>query len=69
MKQKASRLLQLNANKKLIQQQLTKETGNVILLKDLSNIASAARCGHSRNNLDVAVATLLEKYGTFAYDV
>lgn len=28
----------MKANKKLIQQQLTKETGKIILLKDLTNI-------------------------------
>ena len=41
----------------------TKETGKVVLLKDICNIATAARQGRPRNNLDVAVQTLMDKYG------
>lgn len=48
----------MKANKKLIQQQLCQETGRVILLKDLSNIATAKAKDKSRNDLDVTV-----KYG------
>ena len=44
-KDKAVTLLEMKANKKLIQQQLRMHvaisTGNIILLKDLSNIATA----------------------------
>ena len=47
----------------MVQQQLCQETGNVILLKDLSNIALAAKKGKSRNDLDVTVQVLMEKYG------
>ena len=36
MKDKAAKLLQMNANKNKIQEQLSEETGKVILLKDLS---------------------------------
>ena len=65
IKEKASHLLKMNANKKLIQQQLVNETGNIILLKDLSNIATAIKHGRTRNNLDSAVKTLMEKYGNY----
>ena len=41
----------------MIQMQLSQETGNVILLKDLTNIASAAKQGKSRNSVDTAVCT------------
>lgn len=63
MKEKAATLLKMKANKKMVQQQLCQETGNIILLKDLSNIALAAKKGESRNDLDVTVQVLMEKYG------
>ncbi len=62
-KEKASHLLRMRANKKLVQQQLVEQTGNVILLKDLTNIAIALKRGKSRNDLDVAVKSLMERYG------
>ena len=45
----------MNVNK-LLQQELV-ETGNVILLKDLTNISSASKRGKSRNDLDITVDT------------
>ena len=65
-KAKAARLLEMKANKKLVQQQLCQETGNIVLLKDLSNIATANKQRKSRNNLDVTVTTLMDKYGMFS---
>lgn len=53
----------MNVNKKLLQQELVKDTGNVILLKDLTNIESASKRGRSRNDLDVTVDTLTKRYG------
>lgn len=53
----------MNANKKLIQQKMAKESGNVILLKDLSNIHTATLQGKSRNDLDETITSLVEKYG------
>ena len=47
----------------MVQQQLCQETGNILLLKDLSNIALAAKKGESRNDLDATVQVLMEKYG------
>lgn len=47
----------------MVQQQLCQETGNVVLLKDLSNIALTAKKGKSRNDLDATVQVLMEKYG------
>ena len=54
-KQKAVALLRMKANKKLVQQEISKETGKVILLKDICNIITAANQGRSRNNLDITV--------------
>lgn len=53
----------MNVNKKLLQQELVQDTGNVILLKDLTNIASAAKRGKSRNDIDVTIDTLMKRYG------
>lgn len=53
----------MNANKKMIQTQLSQEMGKVILLKDLTNIATAAKQGNSRNSVDAVIHNLMEKYG------
>lgn len=60
---KAQKLLGLSANKKLIQRQLSSETGKVILLKDLANVVTSAKQGSSRNSISSIVDTLSEKYG------
>ena len=39
--------------------------GNVILLKDLTNIRTATLHGNSRNDLDKTINSLKEKYGKF----
>ncbi len=62
-KAKASNLLQMNANKKMVQMQLSNETGKVILLKDLANVVTSAKRGSSRNSVDTVVDTLSTKYG------
>ena len=66
-KEKAQSLLQLKANKKLVQQALCEETGNVILLKDLSNVVNK-RSETSRNDLDIVVDLLMNKYGELVAD-
>lgn len=53
----------MNANKKMVQSQLSCETGKVILLKDLSNLATLAKKGVSRNNIENVVTTLRDEYG------
>ena len=62
-KERAVTLLHMKANKKLIQEEMSKETGKAVLLKDISNIAAAAKHGKSRNDLDITVQTLKDKYG------
>ena len=62
----AAQLLQMNVNKKLLQQELVQDTGNVMLLKYSTNITSATKCGKSRNDLDVTVDTLMKHYGKCA---
>ena len=63
MKEKAASLLSMKANKKLVQDALTQETGNVITLKDLSNIAASNKKSATANYLDAVVKLLVEKYG------
>ena len=65
LKEKAVALLRMKANKKLEQREISKETGKVILLKDICNIITAANQGRSRNNLDITVQTLKDKYGMY----
>jgi len=42
VKEKAAGLLLVDANK-LVQQQLVQDTGKIVLLKDLSNLAASAK--------------------------
>lgn len=55
----------IKANKKIVQQQLSLETGCVILLKDISNIITAEKQGKIKNDLDATVKTLMDKYGGY----
>lgn len=54
-------MLKLKANKKLVQQLLSQETGQVILLKDLSNLVNE-REKTSGNDLNAVVDLLMKKY-------
>ena len=56
----------MNANK-MIQSQLSQETGKVILLKDLTNIATEVKQGSSRNSVDAVVHNLMGKYGMYVH--
>lgn len=62
-REKATSLLQMDANKKLVQQQISQESGKIVLLKDLANIAANSKKGKSKNDLDTCVSQLLDKYG------
>lgn len=64
VKEKATTLLRMKANKKLVQEEISKESGKVVLLKDICNIATAAKKGKPRNDLDLNVQTLKDRYGT-----
>ena len=60
-KDKATQLLSLKANKKIVQQKLSQETGQVVLLKDLTNVSTMMRKEKSRNDIDKVVQTLMER--------
>lgn len=64
-KEKATSLLRMRANKKMVQQELCSDTGNIVLLKDLSNLTSAAKNVTSKNDLDNVVKLLKDTYGKF----
>ena len=57
----------MDANKKLVQQQITQDTGKIVLLKDLSNLAASAKNSSTKNDLNHCVKTLMEKYGEYMY--
>ena len=62
-KKQAEQLLKLKANRKLIQQELSKQSNKIVLFKDLSNIHQRMKERESRNDVDFLVNTLQEKYG------
>ena len=62
-KEKAAKLLEIKANKKMVQQQLTSETGKIVLLKDLSNITTCANKGKTSNDITQCVSILTDTYG------
>ena len=53
----------MKVNKKMLQQELCQETGGIVLLKDVTNIATAMKKGRLRNDLDATVSMLTSKYG------
>ncbi|XP_047146768.1 uncharacterized protein LOC124819321 [Hydra vulgaris] len=59
---KAETLLGLKANKKLLQRELLNETGKMLTLRDLSNIAASAHNSDTQNDLTAFITTLKEKY-------
>lgn len=59
-KQKVQMLMKLKVNKKLLQADMVQKTGNVVLLKDLSNIYTSSR--NSDLGFDQIVKILTEKF-------
>ena len=53
----------MKVNKKMLQQELCQEMGEIVLLKDITNIATDMKKGRSRNALDATVSMLTSKYG------
>lgn len=66
LKKEAVSLLDMNANKKVVQQKMATKSGNIVLLKDLSNIRTAALTSNSRNDLDGTIKSLMDKYGNYS---
>ena len=63
-RQYAEEMLSLGANNKKLQQQLVKQTGKSVLLRDLSNIASSSkkRRHDTQNDLGKCVEVLRQRY-------
>ncbi len=55
--------MDMRANKKMIQQEISEESGNIVLLRDLSNIAATSKRERTRNDIDASVRMLMGKYG------
>ena len=62
-KDKAIKWLEMKANKKMVQQQLTRETGKIVLLKDLNNILTCANKDKTSNDISRCVSILTDTYG------
>ena len=63
MKAIAEDLIQLKVNKKLLQQKLSAESGKIVTLKDISNIATQMNAGEKCNDLENTINTLQKQYG------
>ena len=59
----AKYLLEMKANKKMVKNDLVESTGKSIVLKDLSNLMTKARCNNTRNDLEATVKKLTDKFG------
>ena len=64
----ARSLLSLKANKKMVLDKMSQESGKVVLLKDLSNLMRR-KSTDVRNDLGQMVKLLTEKYGEGSYNV
>ena len=53
----------MKVNKKILQQKLSAESGQVVTLRDLTNISVKMKQAISRNNLQYAVQMLETEYG------
>ncbi|KAH9360364.1 hypothetical protein HPB48_022559 [Haemaphysalis longicornis] len=62
LKAKARHLLKLRANKMLVREQIQRESGHAVSLKDLSNISAEGKRAEPRNNLPEVVRILQEKH-------
>ena len=58
----------MKADKKMIQQEISQETGNVVLLRDLSNISQSQKKGKTRNDIDASVKMLMDKINMVSYN-
>jgi len=61
-KEIAKKMLSMKANKKLVQNHLMKDTGKVVLLKDLHNIAATLK-HPQRNNLTELISQMKNSPG------
>lgn len=62
VKNNAKKLLGLKANKHLVRQELEEKTGQIITLKDLSNLRYRDKLKY-KNCIETAVTAIKEKFG------
>jgi hypothetical protein len=59
----AKSMIAMKANKKMVQNHLMKDTGKVVLLKDLHNIAAKAKQQPGRNSLTELISQMKKSPG------
>lgn len=64
-KESAKKMLELQCNKKLLQQKLSQDTGKVITLRDLTNLTRKFN-KDSERSLYETVKTIKDKYSKFS---
>ena len=62
MKNIADGLVKIRVNKKLFQEKLPVEIGNIVTLKDISNIAARIKSGEKQTDLESTINTLQNNY-------
>ena len=62
MKNIADGLVKIRVNKKLLQEKLPVEIGNIVTLKDISNIAARIKSGEKQTDLESTINTLQNNY-------
>lgn len=53
----------VKANKKILKDKLSHETGKAVTLKDITNLRSSMEAKNTRNNLEECVQKLTDTYG------
>ena len=67
-RQKVSDMLALKVNKKLLQQHMMVETGQVVILKDIHNISALSSNSDRNKDLEQAVKALKKAEGNNIYN-
>ena len=65
MKNMAENLIKLKVNKKLLQQNLSVESGKIVTLKDISNLVTRINAAEKCNDLQNTINNLQNQYGKF----
>ena len=69
IKDKAIRLLQAKANKKIVRTELSLESGNVVTMRDIHNLSQKAKYSNSRNDIAQVIDILRNEFGKLNFVV
>ena len=67
LKEKAVTMIKKKANKKLVREEIARETGKVVTMKDVHNLTRKVNMNGSRNNLQEVLTILRNDFGMSAY--